>query len=251
MKIVLLGGDARYRRAAAYLEDWGCEARHACAAEECLDADALLAPTQEEALAAPVRPERTLCLTQRGDCALLRERGFRAASLEEDEEYLRANAILTAEGALAAALGGQERALLGSRCLLFGYGRIARTLAHMLAACGARVTVAARPGPSAARASRDGMPRVPVTEPEEALRRAEHVWNTVPAPVLDERLLRLLPEGAELTDLASAPYGFDIEEARALGIRARRLSGLPGKYCPDSAGEVLAEAVLRMAKGKG
>ena len=251
MRITIWGGDTRFRYAAEHMQEWGCDARRATWPEDCAGTDALLAVTQEEALPLPVDPEKTFCVVQRGGCERLRARGFRAAALEEDEEYLRANAVLTAEGALAAALGAQERALLGSRCLVIGYGRIGRALANMLTACGANVAAAVRPGPSSARASRDSMPKIPIADIEDALHRTRHVWNTVPACVLDRDRLALLPEDAVLTDLASAPYGFDLDAARAMGVRARRLTGLPGKYCPATAGAVVAEALLRLVRERG
>ena len=65
------------------------------------------------------------------------------------------------------------------------------------------------------------------------------------AQVLDEAALAAVDAGAELIDLASPPYGFDVDAARALGLNAWREPGLPGRYCPLSAARVLYGAVIR------
>ena len=69
---------------------------------------------------------------------------FETFDLMADEAFLRRNAVLTAEGALFAAMRAQERALGDCDCLVIGWGRIGRALTEMLVALGARVTVASR-----------------------------------------------------------------------------------------------------------
>ena len=71
------------------------------------------------------------------------------------------------------------------------------------------------------------------------------IFSTPPAQVLDEAALTAVDAGAELIDLASPPYGFDVERAKALGLNAWREPGLPGRYCPLSAARVLYGAVIR------
>ena len=58
-----------------------------------------------------------------------------------DEAFLRKNARLTAEGAIAAAMREGKRALLGSTCLVTGFGRIGQELTLRLCAMGAFVFV--------------------------------------------------------------------------------------------------------------
>ena len=48
-----------------------------------------------------------------------------------------------------------------------------------------------------------------------------------------------------IIDIASAPGGVDYEAAGALGIAAKLCLGLPGKYAPKTAGEILAEEIMK------
>ena len=47
-------------------------------------------------------------------------------------------------------------------------------------------------------------------------------------------------------ELASAPYGFDLDMAKALGVQCVPLPGLPAKYSPRSAAMALRDAVVQL-----
>ena len=76
------------------------------------------------------------------------------------------------------------------------------------------------------------------------------IFNTIPAPVFGKKALAALPKEAVLLDLASAPGGVDFTAAKRLGIDARLLPGLPGKYSPAAAGAIAAKAVLFSLEGE-
>ena len=46
-------------------------------------------------------------------------------------------------------------------------------------------------------------------------------------------------------DLASPPFGFDLDAALALPLHASRENGLPGRCCPESAAAVMLAAIQR------
>ena len=73
----------------------------------------------------------------------------------------------------------------------------------------------------------------------------DYIFTTPPANVLDENLLSSINKAALLMDLASPPYGFDMELAKNMGIDACREPGLPDRYCPVSAARVLYHAIRR------
>ena len=175
--------------------------------------------------------------------------GFQVFDLTADEAFLRRNAALTAEGALFAAMRAQERALGDCDCLVIGWGRIGRALTEMLVALGARVTVALARGkkpPSGAGARRAGRgDRRPFRGAE---RQAADLLHAA-VPVLREAELARAGREACVIDLASPPYGVDVEAAHRLGLRAWREPGLPGRYCPESAALAIAAAFQELRKG--
>ena len=167
-----------------------------------------------------------------------------------DEAFLRTNAALTAEGAICRAMQRMERALLGSTCLITGYGRIGRALCARLGAMGAFVIVCARSEGQMQAAHAAGAHPVPLAELTGAVGAADLILNTVPARVLGEEALRAVRPDALLIELASAPYGEDLAVARALGVRVEVESGVPGRYAPLDAGAALFDAALRRLKGE-
>ena len=177
---------------------------------------------------------------------VLAEHNFTAQDYFKVEELTIANAVLTAEGALELALRELPVSLWRSRCLILGYGRIGKALAARLKAFGAKVTVAARSGEQRAWAKAEGLKAVALESLPDILPYQQVLFNTIPQPVLTEELLELAPEEQLLIELASKPYGIDFSAAERLGKKAILASGLPGKCCPKSAGELIAQTVLNM-----
>ena len=188
----------------------------------------------------------------RGDAALLLSDAegapdalpFRVVDLAQDEAFVRRNALLTAEGAIACAMRGGW-ALSDRRCLVLGYGRIARALTRALLGMRAPVTVCARRANARALAKDVGASVCSFEGLAPLIGSFDVIFNTVPAEVLDEELLAGVSSRTQLIDLASPPFGFDLAQAKELGLDARRESGLPGRYCPDSAARALLSAVER------
>ena len=67
------------------------------------------------------------------------------------------------------------------------------------------------------------------------------IFNTVPALVLTKDILAKAQKNVLIYDIASAPGGTDFAAARALGLQAALLPGLPGKVAPLTVGRQLAE----------
>ena len=72
------------------------------------------------------------------------------------------------------------------------------------------------------------------------------IFNTVPAMVLDGELLSMTDKKAVIIDLASEPCGTDFAAAERLGLKVRKAQGLPGKFAPKTAGEIIKDTVLNI-----
>ena len=164
-----------------------------------------------------------------------------AARYAASESYLIANAALTAEG--AAALLKKERPLPGARVLVLGWGRVGSLTGEALAREGALVTAAARSRESRAWARARGFRAADIEALEAMWRDYDVIVNTVPAPVLTEGRMALTRPDVLLLELASSPGGIDAAAAGSLGRRYLSARGLPGKYAPARAAELLRDAV--------
>ncbi|MBQ3561317.1 MAG: hypothetical protein IJA06_05855, partial [Oscillospiraceae bacterium] len=110
----------------------------------------------------------------------------------------------------------------------------------------AKVTVAARRCSDLAWIRSEGMEPLEFRLIDEEIGRFKAVFNTVPAPVLGREQLMLMDKSAMVIDLASEPGGTDFEAAKELGITAEKALGLPGKFAPKTAGEIVKDTVLNI-----
>lgn len=166
-------------------------------------------------------------------------------NLWRDERLQLENAWLTAEGAVCAAMNAAKRSVKDCRCLVIGWGRIGRALTELLIGMNACVTVASRSEKGRNTATERGAETVSTYEVAQALTDKQIIFSTPPVRLLGERELQHADRDALIIDLASPPYGVDLDAARTLNLRAWREPGLPGRYCPYSAALALLHAIDR------
>lgn len=172
--------------------------------------------------------------------------GVEVLDYAEQETFQIQNAVLTAEGAIQLALETMPGTLHGSQCLVTGYGRIGRVLAGMLHGLGAKVCVSARRPEDLAWICAAGYASLETGALHGCLENVQVVFNTVPARIFTDVLLKELPTEALVIDLASLPGGVDFDAARAQNRKVLHALALPGKTAPAAAGNVIAATVLQM-----
>ena len=161
--------------------------------------------------------------------------GYRKIDLLTLDTYLARNAAITADCAIRVAAMRMSTVFYDTSALIIGWGRIGKCLAAVLKNIGCRVSVAARADSDRAILTALGYDSVhPGTL--QNLHRYSLIFNTVPAPVLNQKALSFCPDSLKI-DLASS-RGLDGPDV----IWAR---GLPGLYAPESSGKLIAETFIR------
>lgn len=161
-------------------------------------------------------------------------RDFPVIDLLRDEWYLCENAAITAECAIQVAMERLPVLLNSINILLIGWGRIGKILAAKLQRLGCHVTIAVRkPSDQAliqALGYRCGAPGTIALSPFRL------ILNTAPAPIYTEQALCHCPDAVKI-DLASVPglLSPDVISAK----------GLPGRYAPESSGNLIAATLIR------
>lgn len=164
----------------------------------------------------------------------------------DNEQLLVKNALLTAEGAVGIAITKYCDSLSGAECLITGFGRIGKILLKFLTDLHCKVFVAARKksdliwieNMGGIPTSFDSIPAI-----------SSHlgvIFNTVPAPVIGEDIIKNLRKSAVIIDLASAPGGVDFESAHKHSINAELVPGIPGIYSPLAAARVIMNTIISM-----
>jgi len=154
---------------------------------------------------------------------------------EQDRELMLLRAPAIVEGALGIAVEQTDVTIHASSVAVVGFGNIGSLLAATLRSLGARVTVAARNRVQRAGAYAIGATPVTLEGLVELAPELVMLFSTVPAPIVDRALLRRLPPGSLVMDLAAPPGGVDLGAARELGHRAVWARGL-GRRAPVTVG---------------
>lgn len=171
--------------------------------------------------------------------------GIKCFDYMEIEEITVKNTVATAEGAIAEALRISPGCLHKSRCLVTGFGRCARTLALKLKGLDGAVTITDRKDAKLTLASSMGFDTIALSDLSQNIGEFTYIFNTIPALVLNEDLIRLINPDVTIIDIASAPGGVDFDFCKEQNIRAKLCPGLPGIYAPETSGEILFEAIVK------
>jgi S-adenosyl-L-homocysteine hydrolase, NAD binding domain len=262
--IAVLGGDRRMALLARLLAEdghpvrtWGLAAfgMEDTALEEAAQADRVVLPVPLSrgknlnctaaalplcGLFALLRPEQRLYAggVKAADREAAAEFGLTLTDYLSREELAVRNGVPTAEGAIEAAMAATDVTLCGTPCLVIGFGRIGKLLAHRLRGLGAEVTVSARRLDDLAWIDAFGYRGLRTNRLAGRLGSFRVVFNTVPHIVLTEELLRELPRECVLLELASQP-GFDRAAAEARGLKCIAAPGLPGRAAPETAARAI------------
>ena len=162
-----------------------------------------------------------------------------------DDDLIEKNAVLTAFGALKIILEHIDFALPRGKYAITGYGRVARETASILTALSCDVTIFARNELQRNEAIKKGCNAESLTKLPCLINNFDLVINTVPSQIIDEDTLKNMRKDSKIMELASAPYGLDFNKAREYGVDVIKAFGLPGKYTPKTAGEIIGKRIQR------
>ena len=174
------------------------------------------------------------------------ERKVTLYNLQEDEGFKAANALPTAEGALALVIENTPMTLAQMRVLILGGGMCAKATAELFARCRALPTLVARKQKDRDWALSNGMRALSFEELRRDPMDYPVVINTVPARAVGEDVLERMQTGTLWVELASKPYGIDEQFALEIGCRYLLSSGLPGRFSPLSAAHIMQQTILEI-----
>ncbi len=164
--------------------------------------------------------------------------------LMKDPIFKRANAMLTAQGALRLLLENTQDYIISKKVLITGFGDVAETLGELLLRIGCEVNIKARSPKALLSAEMQGYGTSYLKYNENYLEEYDYIFSTVPTKIFSERDILSMKDEGIYFELASYPYGAD----RNLFIKHNKkyLSGsaLPGKYLPFASAKLIADFIL-------
>lgn len=163
---------------------------------------------------------------------LCKERQIKLVELLKDPDFVIPNAKLTSMGIIHY-LNAADAAVSDQKIIILGYGNIGYTLAELLKENDCCFSV------------------FPSNEAEEKFIRLKGypladfkefdiIINTIPK-VLDWDYS--IFKGKRIIDVASSPYGFDIEKINDMGLRYEIVAAIPSKFAHISAANILKKNI--------
>ncbi|MBO5333697.1 MAG: hypothetical protein J6B37_06250 [Clostridia bacterium] len=160
-----------------------------------------------------------------------------------DQTFIEKNAVLTAFGALKIILEHIDFALPMGKYAVTGFGRVAKETVAVLKSLSCDVTVFARNPSQREDAIIKGCKAEPLTSLSQLSGDYDIIINTVPAHIIHEESIVNMKKECKIIELASAPFGLDFDLAQKHGIDVVKALGLPGKYTPKTAGEIIGKNI--------
>lgn len=172
---------------------------------------------------------------------ILNDKTIQYHNLLEDEIFAIDNAILTAEGALMLIIRGTNISIFRMKIAILGYGRLGKAISTLLKGLGVDFSIFSNDYYERSTAR---LCNTQVFDLKEDLKDFDVIVNTVPAKILSLGKLESTKKSCYILDLASFS-SVEICDVNSLGLAYDNALGIPGKYSPKTAGEILAEAILR------
>lgn len=162
------------------------------------------------------------------------------------EELAIKNAVPTAEGAIELAISETPYTLHSSKCLVLGFGRVAKALAIRLIGLGAKTTVCARKCSDLAIAEGMGAGALYLKDLYDNIGAYDIIFNTIPAQILDKSILKEVHKDSLVIDLASKPGGVDFDAAKDRNLKIIWALSLPGKVAPYTSGKIIKDTIINI-----
>lgn len=179
------------------------------------------------------------------------KRGISAHDYAIRTDFAALNAVPTAEGAIEAAMKLMSTTIFGSKCLVSGFGKCGKILCNTLKGLGASVTVAARNPRDLSMAEAFGYNVTSIAKMHTIVGNFDIIFNTVSHPIFGEAELKKIKPHTPFIDIASLPGGIDAQNITHKNIDYVFLPGIPGKYSPQTAAEIIMKTIRNIIAESG
>ena len=171
---------------------------------------------------------------------ILKEKQNEVIDFMKKEEFAVLNAIPTAEATIEIILKNTNKILQGSHCLILGFGRIGKVLAHKLQGLAVDVTCMVTNELEKAWATAYGYQTTTIEKLQNyytKIKQYDIIINTIPKIIFEEELKEIKKETLVI-DLASKPYGIDRKIVKEENINFIEALGLPRKISTNDISKI-------------
>ncbi len=171
---------------------------------------------------------------------------YNYTDINDRDDFAYLNAVPTAEGAIHLATNFSDQTLFDQKIIILGFGRVGKILANRLRSLNCSITIGARSIKDLYYAKALGFDTVELRNLENDIHRFDIIFQTIPAKILNSKVLNAANKNSMIIELSSKMQGTDLEAAVKAGLNVIDGTGLPEKIAPITAGHIWAETVLQI-----
>ena len=162
----------------------------------------------------------------------------------KNDSFAIYNAIATAESAIAEAILNNPINMHSSNCLVLGFGKCGKLIAHKLKNLCKTVTICARNKNDRAFANAYGYESFDMYQLKTNIQNFQYIFNTIPTPILNKEIISNISEFAFVLDITSV--GTDLNACKEKSINAKISLAFPGKFKAKSSAKILTNITLNI-----
>ncbi|MBP3919968.1 MAG: hypothetical protein J6D28_00210 [Bacilli bacterium] len=173
--------------------------------------------------------------------------------LMKDDDIVKGNSLLTAEGIIADIIINTEKSLNNEDILVLGYGNIGKVLVKYLSLFNSNITVGIIDYNDKLLLDQLGINNFFTNDfslLKESIGKADVIVNTVPNVIIDEKNYKYINKDSYILDISSHPHGFNQYSLDELFIKNKLYLGIPGKVAPITAGKILSKKITKVMEEK-
>lgn len=170
----------------------------------------------------------------------LLDKNNKVIDIMKKEEFAILNGIPTSEATIEIILKNTKKVIQGMNCLVMGFGRIGKILAHKLQGLSINVTCMITNEVENAWATVYGYDTIKIENiknDDSKFKQYDIIINTIPKIIFKEELRKIRKETLVI-DLASKPYGIDRNIVKEEEINFTEALGLPRKICTSNISKI-------------
>lgn len=154
------------------------------------------------------------------------------------------NGILTAEGLIKDIIEHTDFSIEHSNIFIIGFGNCGINIAKKLSVLGGSITIYDHTQKHLDQAKALGYDAISYQEIISTIEKFDIIINTVPSQELKPVHYEKLSKNCVLFEISSYPYGLDKTLADKNHLSLFTCPGIPGKYSPKNAGELIAKFII-------
>ncbi|MCD8028472.1 MAG: hypothetical protein LUF02_07410 [Erysipelotrichaceae bacterium] len=164
---------------------------------------------------------------------------FHYIALLDNEDFIKHNSILTAEGVISYLISHRRFPLYRSQILVTGYGHCGKEIVELLLGLKAQVSVGVRNSKLKNDIESIGCQYMNLSDID--LSMIDILINTIPSVIIEEDLLIKAKKDIMIVDIASYPYGIDHHKALKLNLNSQILPSIPCRYAYGYASKMICD----------